>query len=238
VLNPALYYMFVVQGHNDIFAVAVIALGLAILRRNLPVAIALGAVAGLVKVSTIGVALATLCTAGALRTRVGSAVAMLALFVVGSWLLGGSVYAHAILFVGSEQTGTESSALQHVVRLAIQGMAALIALAAIVAAIGFRRFTPAAVFAFPAISGLVHAWYFAWGLPYALARQHTAALAVTTLPLIAFLCDNALIDAFGLHFTTAIFATITVAALTQVYWRRLTLPLSYEKTTARILRVP
>lgn len=211
-LNPALYYSYVVQAHNDIYAILATVAGLVVLRRKSPVlAAGFGALAGASKLSVVLVALAALTPVPPVRVRAAIAVGILIGAAVLLWLIGGPEHVRTMVSVGHTMAGKETSARAHALRLAVQVLAIGCMLIVIIAAIGFRRRFAAASLVFPAASGLVQPWYFPWGLAYALGDARAAIVFCTALPVLVFATDAGLTDAFPLHLTPLIVAAIVLA---------------------------
>ncbi|HTJ27718.1 MAG TPA: hypothetical protein VMA36_16295 [Candidatus Limnocylindria bacterium] len=211
-LNPALYYAYAVQSHNDVYAVLATVAGLALLRLRSPALAALcGALAGAAKLSVVLVALAALSVARTLRARLAIAAAILAGCLALSWFAGGSGYFHAMQSVGTTMAGKQTSALQHEMRLTVQLCAITLALAAVVLALVARRRYAAASLIFPGVSGIVQPWYFPWGLAYALGSERGTVAFCTALPVLAFATDAGFTDTFGVHATSLIVGVLVLA---------------------------
>jgi len=183
-LNPALYDNYVVQAHNDLFAVLPILVALLFARRgNFLAAALLASVAGLVKFSLVAVALATIASMGKLRTRLRSAGLILAVLVLGSLLIGGSPYLHALVFVGKAQSHSGGNHILEDVRLALEAALVTVSCVALVDAVFWKRLVRSATWTFPGLSGLLHMWYFPWTIPFAIRFRATAAALAISLPL-------------------------------------------------------
>jgi hypothetical protein len=216
-LNPALFYAYVVQAHNDVYAVFATVAGLALLRARSPALAAVcGALAGAAKLSVVLVALAALADARTLRARVTLAATIVLGALAISWFAGGSGYAHAIHDVGTTMAGKQTSALQHELRVGVQVCAIAFALVAVFAAIVLRRRYAAGSLIFPGVSGIVQPWYFPWGLAYALESERGTVTFCTALPVLAFLTDAGFTDTIGLHATALIVGIIVLALAREV----------------------
>ncbi|MBC5800004.1 MAG: hypothetical protein GIW94_08550 [Candidatus Eremiobacteraeota bacterium] len=183
-LNPALYDNYIVSAHNDLFAILPILVALYLARRRaFAVAALLASVAGLVKLSLVVVALATVASVGRLRIRLASAALIIAVVVLGSLLLGGRPYLQAILFTEkflSQQNGSHAT---RSIREALQAVLIAVGCIAVVNAVLWKRCLRSATWMFAGFSRLLHVWYFPWTIPFAVRfRVTTAALAIT-LPL-------------------------------------------------------
>ena len=211
-LNPGLYYSYVVQSHNDIYAILATVAGVLMLRWRSPVlAAGFGALAGALKLSVVFVALATLADAPKLRTRLALAAAILVGCAAFIWFVGGPGHVRTMLAVGSTMAGKQTSPLAHAMRLAIQIVAVGFAMITVAAAVVFRRRFGAGSLVFPGVSGLVEPWYFPWGLAYALGDSRRTTVFCAALPLLVFASDAGLTDAVPVHVTPLIIAVIVLA---------------------------
>jgi len=183
-LNPALYDNYIVQAHNDLFAILPILVALLVARRGaLTWAALLASLAGLVKISLTVVALATIASLGNRRKRLVSASLIIAVLALGSALIGGAPYLHALTFVGKSQTAGSGSRVINDVRLVLQALMLVGACFALLDAVLWKRVVRSAVWTLPAFSGLLHAWYFPWTVPFAVRFGVTAAALAISLPL-------------------------------------------------------
>jgi len=190
-LNPALYDNYVVRAHNDLFAILPVLVALLLAKRRAFVVAALVAsLAGLVKLSLVVIALATIASVGRLRTRLTSAALIVAVLVLGSLLIGGSPYLHALVFTErflSQQNGSHAT---RNVRVALQMVLIAVGCVALVNAILWRRVLRSATWMFAGFSGLLHMWYFPWTIPFAIRFRVTAAALAITLPLFEIATDS------------------------------------------------
>lgn len=183
-LNPALYDNYIVQAHNDLFAILPVLVALLFARRGaFTVAALLASLAGLVKISLVVVALATVASLGDRRRRLWSAALIITVLVLGSLLLGGPAYLRALVFVGHSQAAAGGSHIANDLRLALQLLLIVAGLFALVDAVLWKRLVRSAVWTLPAFSGLLHAWYFPWTIPLGIRFQATAAALAISLPL-------------------------------------------------------
>lgn len=194
-LNPALYDNYIVQAHNDLFAILPILVALLLVRRGAFAAAALVAsLAGLVKISLVVIALATIASVGDLRKRLTNAALIIAVLVLGSVLIGGPTYLHALVFVGKSQTHGSGSRMLNDVRLTLQLLMIFAGCLAVVDVIVWKRLMRSAVWTLPAFSGLLHAWYFPWTVPLAIRFGATAAVLAISLPLFEIATNLRLTD--------------------------------------------
>jgi len=183
-MNPALYDNYIVQAHNDLFAILPILVALLLVRRGAFTAAALlASLAGLVKISLVVIALATIASVGDLRKRLISATLIVAVLILGSVLIGGTPYLHALVFVGKSQANGSGSRILNDLRLILQLLMIAAGCLALLDAILWKRLVRSAVWTLPAFSGLLHAWYFPWTIPFAIRFQATAAALAISLPL-------------------------------------------------------
>jgi len=183
-LNPALYDNYIVSAHNDLFAILPILVALFFARRRaFAVAAVLASLAGLVKLSLVVVALATVASVGRLRTRLTNAAIIIAVVVVGSLLIGGRPYLQALIFTEKFLSHQNGSNATRSVRDALQMVLIAVGCVAVVNAVVWKRCLRSATWMFAGFSGLLHVWYFPWTIPFAVRfRVTTAALAIS-LPL-------------------------------------------------------
>ncbi len=167
------------------------------------------------KISLIVIGIATLATRGPLRSRVLAAIGIVLGAAVLSYALAGHPYVAAMVTVGKKQGATGSSHLQHLLRLIVQAGSLLTALAAVCVALLYRKIVAWASFTFPGISGLVHAWYFPWALPYVLPSNEALMPFAIALPAVTFF--SSVDEQFNVHLTSI----MLLIALALVAWRLL-----------------
>ncbi len=160
-LNPGLYYLYIVDGHNDILGVAALALGLVSLSRNLPwLAFALSCAAGLIKLSFIPVAIVTISHGRTPRERMLYAAGTIGVTLGTSLLWGGTAYVRALRGVGQRYayvvTGRHELTLYGPQACLIVAM-----LAVVIVAIVQRRYMRFGSYTFVGISGWFEPWYLA-----------------------------------------------------------------------------
>lgn len=183
-LNPALLYLDITTAHNDLFAVLLLLLGFALVRRYPWLAVAAVVAAGLTKI--------VFCVAGLIvfadlqrntAVRIAYAAASVAVCALVLWLIGGHAYVASLIFVSKVQ-------LAHIpLRLImLQRVFEVIALAAIAVAVIVRRWLGAAMWTMPALGARIYPWYVVWSLPYALRANALPAFLIP-LPAIAFASD-------------------------------------------------
>jgi len=177
VLNPALYELYIVDGHNDLTALAFV-LAAAVFRTRLWAAIPLAAAAGLVKLPFALVAMLAFCGNRRFSERIIPALASAGICALASIVIVGPDYLAAmrVLYVVYAKPVPGFTNIFHV----------LLALAC-VSAVGFalakRRFFSGGAWSFLALGPYFLPWYLAWGVPYATLAETPAISFFVTMPL-------------------------------------------------------
>jgi hypothetical protein len=201
-LNPGMMLQFVANAHNDVIALVLLVVAAAFMRAgNLLTALGMIAVAGLVKLPYAVLGLPVLSAVSARWTRLGSAALLLVVVTALSWIGGGSAYFGTLI----GHVGERPEDLAH--RLA--GVAALALIA--VTLIGGRRLRTAP-WIFPSLASSVFAWYYAWGLPYALARRRVLSYLLVCFPFVAMLMETAFERTWELLFVLPAVALLSLFA--------------------------
>jgi len=191
VLCPTLYLYFVVEAHNDLLALGILAAAGALLRTPLRAGAAVvAACAALVKLNFALLALATLARPQPGRARATEALIVVAIALGGSELLAGPAYFAAIAHVGAHRPPGMTN-LKFFSVEALKLAAASIATTAILMAFVRDRWWRSATWTMPALASAIWPWYGSWGLPFALRVPALAATFVASLPLIALALDHA-----------------------------------------------
>lgn len=181
-LNPALYFEFVLNAHNDVLPVA-ITIAAAILAPAWPVVASLLIVAAaLVKAPFVLLGLPVLARVRATSERAVAVAVAVAVSAAASWFAGGAAYARALMQY------TSASGLANAVH-AIAAIAALVVLATAIA--GTRR-PRTAVWLLPMFGVYTAPWYALWSVPYALASRRVLTYLAIWLPFVSFLTEPAL----------------------------------------------
>jgi Glycosyltransferase family 87 len=195
-LNPAVLFYAVSGAHNDLLAVCLVVIGLALIRRGMEGRGAGAAVAGAAIKLTVGLALPFLVIAARRRGRAvrGAAIAMV-LLGVPTLVLFGSHFVDQVhriatdplfdtLFSGPDRLAAAlGTHITPAIRTLCTSAAGLIALAAFIAAWRGADAVAAAGWAFLALVASVASfapWYLVWLLPFA-ALGHSRPLRVATL---------------------------------------------------------
>jgi hypothetical protein len=205
VLNPMLWFYFVLNAHNDVFAVALCLLAVAVVRRYPWFAVTLVAGAAALKIPFFLMgSFAFLRVRDRLRSLALLATSA-AIAAILSWLIGGAAYMRKLmLFVHGSYSGSGWT-----VKLIALALAA-IAISFAVRAILTRRMHPAVVWLFPADAVASFPWYLIWGLPYAAVARRGFAATLVLLPFGAAVGDQVFqMGAVGsvLLYATCVFVT-------------------------------
>jgi hypothetical protein len=205
-LNPMLFFYFVVQAHNDLLPILLVAAGMAVARQRPLLGALIAGAAGLVKIAFVAVAVAAYAGRRGPRATLAYFALSLALTVAAGALFGGFDYLRAMAFVGHEQIANHVDAL-HVAAASLHAVVALIAAGALVLAVARGTFSAPASYSFSAISTIVYPWYLGWCIPYALRVPGFAATFFIALPAVTHLIDP--------HFS--LYETHTFAVLAPYY---------------------
>jgi hypothetical protein len=168
-VNPAVFDVWVVDGHNDLFGVALIVAAGAAQRRP-ALRIALVASAGLVKLPLVVIGAIVFGDEALVVRRIAYACASVVVALALSYAFGGASYLTHLL-AASETRHTQPEATLHVVC----AFTAAVVLGA--GLVGLRRSIGAA-WIWRAMAAFPAPWYAVWGLPYALASGAAATLLV------------------------------------------------------------
>lgn len=179
-LNPGLALQFVANGHNDIIAIVLLVYAAALIKRRAPLlGTGLIAVAGLVKLPYAVLGLPVLAAIRPVSMRLAWAIAMLAAVVACSWFGGGIGYFNSL--VGNVTARPEDI---------VHRIAGIVALALIALAFFGGRRLRTTGWVIPNLAASVFAWYFAWGVPYALARRRIVAYLLVLFPFVTVLFES------------------------------------------------
>ena len=181
-LNPALYFEFVLNAHNDLLPVVIVTIA-ALTAPSWPlVASLLVATAALVKIPFALVGLPVLAVIHKREPRVAAVFVAIFAAAVVSWFAGGPAYFSALL------TYASGSHLEG----AVHAVAALAALAAIAFAIAGAPRLRTAVWLMPMLGAYTAPWYALWSMPYALGARRVLVYLAIWLPFVTFLAEPAL----------------------------------------------
>jgi hypothetical protein len=192
-LDPQIVDNYIFDAHNDVLALAAVLAAMALAKRSRIAAIVLAIAAGLIKAPYALLALLVSVDEPSLLRRTGVA-AIIAVGTVAISAVGGSAYLHALTFHGVQYGVNEFSLLT----TTIHALAAAAAIAAIGAAVIFRRTLFSAVWLFPALAAQALHWYAALGIPYAVMERRNAALFFTLFPVTTYLLNEYTIHPYPL----------------------------------------
>lgn len=174
-INPAIYYSFVIMGHNDLFAVLLVVAAMAVIARRPVLGAALAAASGLVKISFLFISALVFVYDQALKKR----LLFFGLAVVGcllvSWWFGGKSYFLDVVRQAHSDTDHEVYPLG----IALLQLMVAVEIVAVIVAVGFGRFFRSAAWSFCALPVRISSTYLAWSLPYAIrAKSYTATFLI------------------------------------------------------------
>ena len=199
-LNPGLALQFVANGHNDIIAIVLLVYAAAFIKRRASLlGTGLIAVAGLVKLPYAVLGLPVLAAIRPVSMRLTWAIAMLAAVVACSWFGGGIGYFNSL--VGNVTARPEDI---------VHRIAGIVALALIALAFFGGRRLRTTGWVIPNLAASVFAWYFAWGVPYALARRRIVAYLLVLFPFVTVLFESSFERAWELIVVLPIVCMVAV----------------------------
>ncbi|MBV8148191.1 MAG: hypothetical protein JO092_03780, partial [Candidatus Eremiobacteraeota bacterium] len=201
-LNPGLALLYVMNAHNDLCAVALIAWAAVWAFRRPFVALGFIVAAALIKLPFAILALPVLRPISPPRLRAVCAAVALAAALGLSWAMGGKEYFSALaVHVPNVSVGN-----------GLNVAAALAALALLVAAAsGFRR-VRSAVWLMPMMGSYPTPWYFLWGFGYALGRHRLLAYLLVLFPLASLLVDSTFIQIWTLLVVVPLLVLLQILA--------------------------
>jgi hypothetical protein len=186
-VNPAVYDIFVNEGHNDITAVAFLLAAMLAREKSSIAAILLTAAAGAIKLTFIPIGMLVFIAEPTIRRRIGlwltSAIAAVgvSLMSAGPWY-GWSLHrAYAIYTTVSPQPPDE--ALLHAIL-------AVIALCALFLALTGKRFFNGAAWSMLALGPYIPPQYLAWSFAYAWAPEESNIPFFASLPIAVYLLNT------------------------------------------------
>lgn len=182
-LNPALYFEFVLNAHNDMLP-ACIAVAAAILAPAAGwLAALLIATAALVKIPFVVLGLPVLARVKTLAARVGAAGLAIVATLAASWFAGGTPYVRALV------THVSSSGLESW----LHGVALVAVIGAVFAAIAGTRRLRSAVWLLPLAGAYTASWYALWSVPYAIGSRRVFTYLALWLPFVAMVTEPSLV---------------------------------------------
>jgi len=174
-INPAIYYSYIIMGHNDLFAALLVVAAMAVIARRPILGVALAAGSGLVKISFLFISALVFAYDQALKKRLLLFALAVTCCLLLSWLFGGKSY---LLDLVQKVNHDNDQEVYPLGKLLLHLMVAVEAVAVIIA-VGFGRFFRSAAWNFCAMPVRLSSTYLAWSLPYALkARSYTATFLV------------------------------------------------------------
>ncbi len=190
-LNPAVYELYVANAHNDLLAIALVAVALAFVARVPPAAVLCVALAALVKLPLVILALVVFAGRGALLRRSALVALTVVLALLASWALGGAAYFHDLFFRLGQVDAAAAHGVTALSARAIKLALALLAIVALGAAFARGVVWRAAGWSTIALSSMVYPWYLAWPVAYAALERGALVGLLVLFPLAAALLDVA-----------------------------------------------
>jgi hypothetical protein len=195
-VNPALYFEFVLNAHNDLLPAAIIVAAAVVAPAWPALAAPLIAAAALIKAPFVLLGLPVLTRVREGSARLASAIGAVALAVAASWFAGGRAYLSALTHYAS------ASGLEN----AVHALVILAALAALASAVAGARRLRTAVWLLPILAVYTAPWYALWSLPYALAARRMLTYLAVWLPFVSWLIE----PSFARVWTVAIVVPLAV----------------------------
>jgi hypothetical protein len=180
-MNPALYYYFIVQAHNDLLPVLLVVYGILVSRRSPILGSCIAGAAGLMKVTFGLIALAACPRRQTVWRTLEYLAAVIAVVALGSAVFGGGPYFQSLSYIGHAQATSVTGTAPHL-RLALHlylGIAAVIS--GLIGAFG-QTFGAPLTYVFSTLAPLAEPNYLIWCLPYAIRMPGFTGPFLVTLP--------------------------------------------------------
>jgi hypothetical protein len=192
-LCPSPYFYWILDIHNDVFAVLCVAAALANMRKDLIAGVVWASVAPMLKIALLPVAVCIVAVRSSLVTRTTAAAAITALALLVLWSFDGRTVIQTILPHSGIKSSASSSlpttqSMEPQIRDATNhsGLLRVTVLAAISLAVGaaviFGLVSAGNSFLFAAFAPAVYPWYLLWGIPYAALTGEIFAFVPIALP--------------------------------------------------------
>ena len=195
-VNPALFFEFVANAHNDVIPVLIVAAGAILMKRWQSAAAAAIVVAGSIKLPYVALGLPVLSAVRPQLARYAWCAAAVLVTIAISWFGGGAPYLHSLLDRNT-RAQWDTWNLWH-----LPGVVVALALLARAVA-GGRRYR-SALWLMPILGSfslpITFPWYFAWGFPYAFGQRRLLAHLLIGFPLAAALVTHELVSVWLLFF--------------------------------------
>jgi hypothetical protein len=187
-VNPAVYDLFVSEGHNDMVAVAFTFAAASALRASPALAVVLVAAAGMIKLPFLLIGLVAFAPEPLLRMRLFFAASSCVIALcVSTAAAGGGWYLHSMRQASAIYTGLYGASM---IEIFLHSALALIALSAIILVVVQRRSVPGFAWSMPAFAPYLPAQYSAWCFPYALLAKKPDLSILIFFPIAAYLLNT------------------------------------------------
>ncbi|MBD5657688.1 MAG: hypothetical protein IAI50_21305 [Candidatus Eremiobacteraeota bacterium] len=185
-LNPALVSNYVLDGHNDLVAVALVLWAMVLVERSAIAAIAFGVLAGAVKLPFLAIAALAFTTIASRRVRVACIAALVVAGIAVYAAFGGRGFVLAV------QTTSRlyGEALADPLTNIIHGALVITAVGFIAAAVFNDRYVPTAAWSFGALAATFFGWYVPWGTPYAVVERRWFLPFMISLPGLSYVLST------------------------------------------------
>jgi hypothetical protein len=184
-VNPAIYDIFVSEGHNDIFGALFVLAAASAYRRSPIAALILAVAAGAVKLPFILIGALAFTMEGRIARRIALGITSIFSACVVSILAGGPWYVwalHRVSILAAQPTSLTEKILH--------AIAASFAFGFLLLAMTRKQFFLGAAWSIPTLSLGILSQYLAWSFPYALLAEESNLTFFTTLPIAAYLLNT------------------------------------------------
>jgi hypothetical protein len=183
-LCPALYFDWVFDAHNDVFAVLFAVSALVLMRGRIALAVVCSVVAVLFKLSLLPVVVSLVAVRASLAVRIGAAFAIVVVTLLALAFFDGRTFVQTILpHAGLSQAavpaqgglavadGANATPKKH--SFVARGLLLAAIVLVVCCAVFMRRTNAGASFLFAAFAPAPFPWYLVWGIPYAALTSDT-----------------------------------------------------------------
>lgn len=184
ILNPMLWYYYVVEAHIDVGGILLIVIGMVLAQKRPWLGAVVAGTAGLIKITFTAIAGAAIAGRNP-RSSFARLGIVLIITLMGSLLMGGDNYVRALLDIGHAQVFA-TKLMGYDIGLALHAAVILVAVVALFAAQSGTFFVPA-TYSFSGVAPIIAPWYVGWCIPYALRLRKFYPWFLITLPVVSHL---------------------------------------------------
>ncbi len=221
-LNPGLYFYFIIEAHNDILPIVLVVTAVLLSKQHPLLGAICSGAAGLMKIPFFLLGFLALPGNRSVRQRVAYVAVLAAIVICGSWIAFRAGYGSALFSIGHAQVGTTyGTGLLHDTGLALHVLAACTAFIATALAFFGNAYYGPLVLSFSALGAVLYPWYITWCLPYAL-RQGSALTLLVAVPALTHVLDPmfSLYPSHAFALTDAFYGVVTLLAVYALLARR------------------